>query len=97
MREKGFVSNRIFDALACGAFIISDQVKSAGEINNYIATYSDKKELEELVKYYLENIKERIALGELGKKYVIKHHTFEARAIEFSRVFEQEDTLEKSN
>ena len=40
MREHGFVSNRIYDALACGACVISDEVAGLDEMfGGAVATY----------------------------------------------------------
>ena len=84
MREKGFVSNRIFDGLACGAFIISDKVSNMGELEEFLQTYENKKELKKFIKYYLEHDSERMKKSSRGKDFVAKHHTFEARARQFS-------------
>lgn len=60
MREKGFVSNRIYDGLAAGAFIISDEVDDMDvALKECIVTYTDKTDLQNKVKYYMENEKER--------------------------------------
>lgn len=45
MREKGFVSNRIYDGLACGAFILTDMVKAMGELREFVQTYETPEEL----------------------------------------------------
>ena len=46
MREKGFVFNRIYDGLACGAFILTDKVKDMGELIKFVQTYETREELE---------------------------------------------------
>lgn len=48
MREHGFISNRIYDALACGAFVISDAVPGLERFEG-VLTYSAPEELEALV------------------------------------------------
>lgn len=49
MREHGFISNRIYDALACGATIVSDEVAGLKErFGNRVLTYRDASELREL-------------------------------------------------
>jgi GT2 family glycosyltransferase/spore maturation protein CgeB len=46
MREHGFVSNRIYDALACGATIVSDEVPGLRErFGDAVVTYRDADEL----------------------------------------------------
>lgn len=60
MIEAGFVSNRIFDATAAGAFVISDYIKEIEEIyGDSIVMYKNEKEFVELVNYYLEHPEER--------------------------------------
>ncbi|MGN0596290.1 MAG: glycosyltransferase, partial [Ruminiclostridium sp.] len=52
MREKGFVSNRIYDGLASGAFIITDEIDGMDdELNKCVAFYKDRNDLAEKVKY----------------------------------------------
>ena len=48
MREHGFVSNRIYDALACGATVISDQVPGLERFEG-VLTYETPEELARLV------------------------------------------------
>jgi len=50
MREHGFISNRIYDALACGATIVSDDVAGLrGRFGDAVLTYGDAEELAELL------------------------------------------------
>ena len=84
MRNNGFVSNRIFDGLACQTFIITDNVEQIGDIGEYVQTYKTKKELELLIDYFLKNPKEREKKAIEGLKYVLEHHTFQKRAKQFS-------------
>jgi spore maturation protein CgeB len=88
MREKGFSSNRIFDGLACGAFIITDKVHSMNELEKYVKTYNSKRDLQLLIEYYLNNPNERRAIAQKGKKFVIENHTFKQRAKRFSEVID---------
>ncbi|WP_455645354.1 glycosyltransferase family protein [Methanosphaera sp.] len=72
MREKGFISNRIFDAIACGACIISDDIDIDGLFDNQVKTYKTPQELDELIR---ENI---------GKKHVydeniVQNHSYSNR------------------
>ena len=54
MRAEGFISNRIYDALACGAFVISDQVEGIeAEFDGAVVTYRERPELEALIERYL--------------------------------------------
>ncbi|WP_048190920.1 glycosyltransferase [Methanobacterium sp. SMA-27] len=81
MRENGFISNRIFDGFAAGAFIISDEIKGVKEIfGDSLATYSNREDLNNLIDYYLNNHEEREKIIEDCKNIVLKNHTFENRA-----------------
>jgi GT2 family glycosyltransferase/spore maturation protein CgeB len=53
MREHGFVSNRIYDALACGATVISDAVPGLERFEG-VLTYETAEELARLVDEVLE-------------------------------------------
>lgn len=60
MRVNGFVSNRIHDATACKAFVISDYMPEIKAIyGDSVPMFRNREELEKLVKYYLEHPRER--------------------------------------
>lgn len=89
MREKGFISNRMFDGLAAGAFIISDEVKGADEVfANKVAFYDgSRKNLKKQVDYYLEDEKKRKEMALFGQQFVLENHTFAKRAGELIELF----------
>ncbi len=81
MREKGFVSNRIFDGLACGACIVSDSVEGIEELfSGRVYTYNNVEELNQLIEDLLNNPKEVCA--------DISGHTYEDRVDSFLKIFE---------
>lgn len=83
MREHGFVSNRIYDALACGALVVSDDLPELQEnFGDAVVTYNSPEELRELVEHYLASPQERQERGHLGRELVLEHHTFEHRIVE---------------
>lgn len=84
MSEKGFVSNRIYDGLACNAFIITDYVKEIGDLAKFVQIYESPSELNEHIDFYLNNPEERNKKASLGMKYVTENHTFKNRAKHFS-------------
>jgi len=87
MREKGFISNRLFDGFASGAFIISDEVKGASELfGDALVTYNTPEELKNLVDSYLENDPLRIDKALEGEKIVKKYHTYSNRVDEMLKV-----------
>ena len=96
MRLKGFISNRIFDGFASGAFIISDEISGAQEIfKGALITYTDEKEINELIEYYLKNNEERIKLAQRGREIVLKYHTFEERVNSILKIIEDYKITEK--
>jgi spore maturation protein CgeB len=88
MREHGYVSNRIYDALACGAFVLSDEVLGLRErFGDAVPTYGSKEELHEMIERFLRDPDERQRRATLGRALVLESHTF-ARSAEraFPRV-----------
>ena len=92
MAEKGFISNRIFDGFAAGAFIISDEVNGAKDIfGDQLVTYKNSEDLDRLVDYYLNHPQERGKKVEKGKDVVLQHHTFEKRAARILEIIEESE------
>ncbi|MDO5826531.1 MAG: glycosyltransferase, partial [Methanosphaera sp.] len=89
MREKGFVSNRIFDALACGSCVISDDIDGLEELfSDAVHTYKNKEDLDELINKCLNEKTENI-------QELIKGHTYESRVNQIMNVLKQNDHLKK--
>jgi spore maturation protein CgeB len=81
MREKGFISNRLFDGFASGALIISDKVEGAEDIfGEALITYETPDELNNLIDHYLDNKELRRKIVETTRNNVIENHTFQNRA-----------------
>jgi O-antigen biosynthesis protein len=81
MVQKGFVSNRIYDALACGAVVLSDEVKEMDKkIKGALIIYQNEEDFLIKLEEILENNREykKRALG--IRPYLKKHYSFEARA-----------------
>ena len=80
MREHGFLSNRLFDAAACGAQILTDHVEGLEEVfGDVVLVYHDSDDLlrlTETAKNTLESGRsKRLALS----KHVRAEHSFDAR------------------
>lgn len=89
MRAAGFISNRIYDALACGAFVLSDDVAGlADEFDGDVAVYRDAAGLREAVERYLDEPALRREAAERGRSAVLERHTFERRAAALLAVIE---------
>jgi GT2 family glycosyltransferase/spore maturation protein CgeB len=77
MRRYGYVSNRIYDALACGAFVISDDVAGLSErFGDAVVTYRTPAELHELIDQFLAVPAERQRRGAAGRELVLARNTF---------------------
>jgi Glycosyl transferases group 1 len=80
MRAAGFFSNRLYDALASGACVVSDYVPGIEEeFDGAVATYSDAGDLRLLLRDLLRHPARRWALAERGRAAVLDRHTFEHR------------------
>ena len=81
MRRHGFVSNRIFDALACGAPVISDALPEVAHVfNGSVDTYADADELRMLVERALGDPARARQRASFGRDRVLAAHTFDHRA-----------------
>ncbi len=90
MREKGFVSNRIFDVLACGKPLVSDAVEGLpSDIQRYITFFDDYTSIKEAVKIAgkkdLLRKQERFAFS----LKVHEQHSFDARVSTLLTTMEQ--------
>lgn len=79
MAREGFFSNRIFDALATGAAVVSDEVPGLGEVFGAdVRTYSTAEDLRRVV---LEIGSEPAAARAARAARVAAAHSFDARAL----------------
>jgi GT2 family glycosyltransferase/spore maturation protein CgeB len=80
MATWGFLSNRLFDAAACGAYIVSDKVDGLAEVfEGQIATYETLPELAELSSSSAIE-RWRPAQAHALRELVLARHTFAHRA-----------------
>jgi GT2 family glycosyltransferase len=81
MQREGFLSNRLYDASAAGAFVITDAIDGLdAEFDGGIVAYRDRDDLRVLVDRYLGDPAARRAAAERARQAVIERHTFDARA-----------------
>ncbi|MHB8092081.1 MAG: CgeB family protein [Syntrophales bacterium] len=72
-------SPRIFEALACGAFVICDQqrdVFALFEEGKHLASFSDINDLKEKINFYLNHPEARKTIAEAGQREVVANHTY---------------------
>ena len=80
MREQGIVSNRVFDALACGALVISDHLPELEQrFGDAVVTYRTREELHASVARLLADPAERAERSATGRARVLAAHTFRHR------------------
>ena len=90
MREHGFVSNRIFDALACGAYVVSDDSESVSELfHGLVPTYRSLSELRDAIDRGLQDGDHRREVAEAGRALVMARHTSGHRADELLALVRQ--------
>jgi Glycosyl transferases group 1 len=83
MRAWGFVTNRLFDVLACGTPVISDPVDGMAELfDGAVLEYRTPAELRALVDEVLADPARARQRAARGRSVVLAHHTFDHRARE---------------
>lgn len=76
MKEKGFVNNRIYDATASGALVISDYMKEIEEVyGDSIPMYKTREELKEKLAYYLSHEEERLEKAKKAREITLRYFT----------------------
>ena len=72
-------SPRVFEALACGAFVLSDRQRDVLALfrdGEHLACFSDGDDLAAKVRYYLEHPGERQAIARRGHEEALSRHTY---------------------
>jgi len=86
---KGDVNMRVFEALGCGAFLLTDQRENGmGDLfidRQHLATYGSLEEAVDLARYYLEQDLERERIALEGHRHARAHHTYFHRAADVLR------------
>lgn len=91
--ERGFVSNRIFEALAAGAFLLHQRVEGLEELTGlqdgvHYVEWTDTADLQAKIKYYInpKHAAKRRAIAEAGRAFVRERHSFDNRVKELFEV-----------
>jgi len=81
MRRWGLISNRVFDVLACGGCVVSDELPGLDELlDGTVPTFTTTEELAASVGALLSDRPRRDALVERGQQLVLAEHTWQRRA-----------------
>jgi glycosyltransferase involved in cell wall biosynthesis len=80
MRAQGIVSNRVYDALACGALVVSDDLPElAARFGDAVVTYRTPQELRAQIDELLADPAQRAERAARGRELVLARHTFRHR------------------
>ena len=85
LQMKGAVNQRVFDAPACRAFLLTDarrQMERLFEPGREVAVYHDPEEIGELVARYLADPAARKRLAAAGHRRLLAEHTYTRRMTE---------------
>jgi hypothetical protein len=97
--DSGFVSNRVFQALAAGGSALAHQwfrgMEELGLTDGETClVWSNFKELEDKIRYYLRNEAERQAIAKAGVKLALERHSFDIRVQELLEVLGKNERVE---
>ena len=86
----GYVSNRLFQALHAGAFLLQQRIPNMEEFlglqdGKHLVIWDDLEDLEYKISVYLPEEAERRKISEEGKRFVDKNHSFRNRVEELHR------------
>lgn len=80
-RERNALNSRVFDALACGALVLTNCVGGAEEMfGAELPTFSTADELRRLIAVYLGDDERRTRLAASLRQLVVSDHSYAARA-----------------
>jgi len=83
LQGKSSINYRVFEVLASGGFLLTDERADLGkyfEISKHLETYKNTDDLIDKINFYLNNLNIAQKMAQLGKFEVIENHTFSARA-----------------
>jgi spore maturation protein CgeB/GT2 family glycosyltransferase len=83
-REWGSVNSRVFDAIAAGTLVVSNNVKGAADLfGDALPTYTDAQSLDALLRDYLQDDHKRAAVVAKLQGEVRTNHSYSERAKRF--------------
>lgn len=96
IEAPGFVSNRFFQALAAGAFLLQQKIGRFEELTGLIdgvhyVEWTDLDDLRNKILYYSSNDHDRIKIAKAGYKEAHKNHSFDARVRELMEMMRTEN------
>ncbi len=86
------VNQRVFDAPACGGFVLTDYREDAErlfDVEKEIAVFRSMDEMDELVERFLKDDSDREARARNARRNVLAHHTYAIRMREMLAALEE--------
>ena len=83
LQGKSSINYRVFEVLASGGFLFTDEREDLGEyfkISKHLETYKNVNDLIDKINFYLKNLNIAQKIAQLGKFEVTENHAFSARA-----------------
>ena len=82
-RVEGMINNRIFEAMACGALVLSDHSEALEEISeDTILFYRDGKDVAKWLQWTQDNPEEALKMGERSRQLILSKHSWAHRAVQ---------------
>ena len=86
----GCINSRTFEAMACGACVVSNEVPELKELlGDNIITYGTREDLKKKIARLLQDETKRNETGKKARAEIIKHHTYKHRAEELRQALFQ--------
>lgn len=86
-RPWGCVNSRTFEAMACGACVVSNEVPGLKELfGDALLTYRDREDLRATVSWLLSHEEEREKIGTKARDKIVRRHTYRHRAKDFRNI-----------
>jgi spore maturation protein CgeB len=86
--RAGMVNNRVFEALACGALLLSDRVPAIEELFGDVVVFTEGwGDTREKLAHWLARPDERARLGALARARILERHTYDHRAREIVALY----------
>ncbi|MBP2046660.1 glycosyltransferase family protein [Methanobacterium aggregans] len=97
-KNYGSVNSRVFDALASGALVITNGEIGAQEtFGGLLPSYHSKKELHNLIEYYLSNDEVRLTKIKELQQMILEDHTYNHRAQTLKKALEEYINIKNGN
>jgi hypothetical protein len=91
MAEGEGVNQRMFEVMGAGSLLLTKEAENLKRIfpGDLFATYKDKKDCLDKIKYYLKNDKERKEIALAGQKFILENYSYKKLMIEVDKVLKE--------